>query len=70
MSDSQFHSQLDLEREAVKLGKQAMEQGLIPSFIVHYFPDVWHFYIPNENESDALTPEQAYLQLKKVVEQS
>jgi hypothetical protein len=43
--------------------------GLIPSFVVHYFPDTWVFYIPNESKSEALTPEEAYFRLKKLVEQ-
>lgn len=69
MSEPEFHDQLGLEEKAEQLGKQAMKLGLIPSFVVHYFPDSWVFYIPNENQSDPLTPEQAYLRLKKLVEQ-
>jgi hypothetical protein len=44
--------------------------GLIPSFVVRYFPDNRQYYIPNEKESEPLTPEEAYMQLKKLVEQS
>jgi hypothetical protein len=44
--------------------------GLIQSFVVRVFADSWQFYIPNENESEPLTPEQAYLYLKRLVEQA
>ena len=70
MSEHPFKDQLDLEEEAEKLGKKAMELGLIPSFVIRYFPDTWEFFLPNENNSEALTPEEAYLHLKKLVEQS
>jgi hypothetical protein len=69
MADQQFHDQLSLEEQAEKLGKQAVSLGLIPSFVVHYFPDTWMFYIPNENQSAPLTPEEAYLRLKQLVDQ-
>ncbi|KAB8319542.1 hypothetical protein SD81_011950 [Tolypothrix campylonemoides VB511288] len=68
MSNYEFHDQLSLEAKAEQLGKQAMALGLIPSFVVHYFPDSWIFYIPNEKQSEPLTPEEAYLYLKKLVE--
>ncbi|MEH2300171.1 hypothetical protein [Nostoc sp.] len=69
MAQQPFHDQLSLEEQAEKLGKQAVSLGLIPSFVVHYFPDTWVFYIPNENQSEALTPEEAYLRLKQLVKQ-
>ncbi|MEH2465099.1 hypothetical protein [Nostoc sp.] len=69
MAEQPFHDQLSLEEQAEKLGKQAVSLGLIPSFVVHYFPDTWIFYIPNENQSEALTPEEAYLRLKQLVKQ-
>ena len=69
MAEQLFHDQLSLEEQAEKLGKQAVSLGLIPSFVVHYFPDTWVFYIPNENQSEALTPEEAYLRLKQLVKQ-
>ncbi|MEH2311182.1 hypothetical protein [Nostoc sp.] len=69
MAEQPFHDQLSLEEQAEKLGKQAVSLGLIPSFVVHYFPDTWVFYIPNENQSEALTPEEAYLRLKQQVKQ-
>jgi hypothetical protein len=47
-----------------------MDSGLIASFVVRYFPDSQQFYIPNENEAEPLTPEEAYMRLKKMVEQS
>lgn len=70
MNQPQFHDELTLSETAEKFGKKALELGLIPSFVVRYFPDSSQFYIPNENESEPLTPEQAYLHLKKLVEQS
>lgn len=70
MSEHPFKDQIDLAEEAEKLGKKAMELGLIPSFVIRYFPDIWEFFIPNENSSEVLTPEEAYLHLKKLVEQS
>lgn len=70
MSEHPFRNQLDLEEEAEKLGKQAIKLGLIPSFVIRYFPDTWEFFIPNENKSDGFTPEEAYFHLKKLVEQS
>ena len=69
MSEQPSSSQLILEERAEKLGKQALASGLIPSFAVHYFPDSWVFYIPSGNQSEPLTPEEAYLRLKKLVEQ-
>ena len=69
MSDYQFNDQLSLETRAEELAKRAMTQGLIPSFAIHYFPDNWVFYVPSENQSEPLTPEEAYLRLKKLVEQ-
>lgn len=68
MSNYEFNDQLSLEAKAEELGKQAMTLGLIPSFVVHYFPDSWVFYIPNEKQSEPLTPEEAYLYLKKLVQ--
>jgi hypothetical protein len=69
MTEQPFHDQLSLEEQAEKLGKQAVLLGLIPSFVVHYFPDTWVFYIPNESQSEPLAPEAAYLRLKQLVEQ-
>jgi hypothetical protein len=70
MSKSQFYDEFTLSEAAVKLGKKAMDLGLIRSFLVRYFPDSQQFYISNENEGDPLTPEEAYLRLKKLVEKS
>lgn len=70
MSEYHFKDEISLSETAEQLGKRAMELGLIPSFVVHFFPDSRQFYIPNQNECDPLTPEEAYLRLKKLVEQS
>ncbi len=70
MSNYPFHNEITLAERAEELGKRAMKLGLIPSFVVRHFPDSRQFYIPHENQSDPLTPEEAYLQLKKLVELS
>lgn len=70
MKRSQFHDEFTLTETAAEYGKKALDLGLIPSFVVRYFADSQQFYIPNEKESEALTPEQAYLRLKKLVEQA
>jgi hypothetical protein len=69
MNKPQFHDEFTLSETAVKLGKQAMDLGLIPSFVVRYFSDSQQFYIPDE-KTEPLTPEEAYMRLKKLVEQS
>jgi hypothetical protein len=68
MNEHQFRDEITLAERAEDLGRQALKLGLIPSFVVRHFPDSWQFYIPNETESDPLTPEEAYLQLKKLVD--
>ena len=70
MTKAPFHDEFSLTETAAKLGKKAMDLGLIPSFVVRYYTDSQQFYIPDENQSEPLTPEQAYLRLKKLVEQS
>ncbi|BAY25903.1 hypothetical protein NIES2100_57110 [Calothrix sp. NIES-2100] len=70
MNKYQFHDEFTLAQTAETLGKKALELGLIPSFVVRYFPDNRQYYIPNEKESEPLTPEEAYMRLKKLVEQS
>lgn len=70
MNKPSFHDEFTLSETTVKLGKQAIDLGLIPSFVVRYFSDSQQFYIPDEKASEALTPEEAYMRLKKLVEQS
>lgn len=70
MTKAPFYDEFTLTETAAKLGKKAMDLGLIPSFVVRYFPDSQQFYIPDESQGSLLTPEQAYLRLKKLVEQS
>lgn len=67
MNEHQFSDQLTLAETAETLGKRAMASGLIPSFVIHYFPDNWVFYIPNEQQSEPLTPEEAYFQFQKLL---
>jgi hypothetical protein len=70
MSNHSFHDEISLAEQAEELGRKAMKLGLIPSFVVHHFPDSWLFYVPDQNTSISLTPEEAYLKLKKLVESS
>ena len=70
MKTYQFHDAYTLAETTEALGKKALELGLIPSFVVRYFPDSRQYYIPSEKDSQPLTPEQAYMRLKKLVEQS
>ncbi len=70
MQKYQFHDEFSLSETAVKLGKRAMDLGLIQSFVVRYFPDSQQFYISDEKEAEPYTPEEAYLRLRKLVEQS
>ncbi|MBD2164115.1 hypothetical protein H6G64_12250 [Calothrix sp. FACHB-156] len=65
-----FHDEASLSERAEEFGKKALELGLIPSFVVRYFVDSRQFYIPDENHSEPLTPEEAYMRLKKIVEQA
>lgn len=69
MNPVSFSDEITLAEQAENLGRQALKLGLISSFVVRHFPDSWEFYIPNE-AATALTPEEAYLQLKKLVDQS
>lgn len=69
MSNHLFNDEITLAEQAEILAKQAMKLGLIPSFVVRHFSDSWQFYIPNETESEPLTPEEAYLRLRKMLKQ-
>ncbi len=70
MSKYHFQGQTSLAEEAEKLGKKAVELGLIPSLTVHLFSDCWQFALPQGQESELLTPEEAYLRFKKLVAES
>ncbi|GET40785.1 hypothetical protein [Microseira wollei] len=65
-----FCDEYTLAETAENLAKKAVKLGFIQSFVVRVFADSWQFYIPKENESEPLTPEQAYLYLKRLVEQA
>jgi regulator of sirC expression with transglutaminase-like and TPR domain len=69
MNHAEFTDQITLAARAEKLGETALLMGLIPSFVVRHFPDSWEFYIPDET-AQQLTPEEAYLHLKQLVERS
>ncbi|MBF2064000.1 MAG: hypothetical protein IGS39_06180 [Calothrix sp. C42_A2020_038] len=70
MSQYQFHDEYTLAEVADRLGKKALNLGLIPSFVVRYFADSRQYYIPNEVSSEPLTPEQAYMRFKTMIEKS
>lgn len=63
-----FHDELSLADTAVALGEQAMQQGIIPSFVVRHYPDSRQFLIPDDT-AEPLTPEQAYLKFKQMLGQ-
>ncbi|HEY9799920.1 MAG TPA: hypothetical protein V6D25_06125 [Leptolyngbyaceae cyanobacterium] len=65
----EFHDEYTLAETADKLGKEAVKLNLIPSFVVRYFPDSRQYYIPNET-NEPLTPEEAYMPFKKLIEES
>ncbi|PSN11479.1 hypothetical protein C7293_24130 [filamentous cyanobacterium CCT1] len=69
MTQPTFHDEQSLANAAEDLGNQALQRGLIHSFVVRHFADSRQFYIPDENH-DPLTPEEAYMQFKAWVEQA
>ncbi|MEM9274496.1 MAG: hypothetical protein AAGA80_16245 [Cyanobacteria bacterium P01_F01_bin.143] len=62
-----FHDIMTLAEEAEKLGKKAMQLGLIYSLTVYVFPDCWQFSFYNLQESELLTPQEAYLRFQKLI---
>ncbi|MEH1833623.1 MAG: hypothetical protein V7L29_16485 [Nostoc sp.] len=70
MSNYSFNDEISLVKETEDLATRAMKLELIPSFVVHHFPNSWAFYIPDQNTSPLLTPEEAYLKLIKLIKSS
>ncbi|UKO98379.1 hypothetical protein [Nostoc sp. UHCC 0870] len=70
MSHYLFHDEVTLAEKTEELGRKAVELKLIPSFVVRYYPDSWEFCIPDDNSSTCLTPPEAYMKLKKLVDGS
>ncbi|MEA5593013.1 hypothetical protein [Rivularia sp. UHCC 0363] len=68
MTAYKFHDGYSLAEITDQLGKQALKLGLIPSFTVRFFPDSREYFISHDDKSEALTPEEAYLHFKKLVE--
>lgn len=64
-----YYDELSLSDAAEALGKEALQLGLIHSFVVRHFADNSQFYIPDEHQ-EPLTPEQAYMQLKTLIQRS
>lgn len=69
MNSKHFTSQLKIQEETERLGKKAMDSGLISNFAILYFPDSWEFCIPVNEKYTIFTPEEAYFYFKKLVEQ-
>ena len=70
MDDYRFHDNISLAEVTERLGKKAVKLGLIHDLTVRIYSDNWQFQFPNQTISDPLTPEEAYFQLKALVEQS
>ena len=68
--EHRFHNIMTLAEEAERLGKIALKLGLISNLTVHLFPDCWQFFLSNGQESELLTPQEAYLRFKKLVDRS
>jgi hypothetical protein len=62
-----FTDEQSLIDAAESLGKEALQRGLIQSFVVRHFADSSQFYLPDENH-EPLTPERAYMRFKALVE--
>ena len=67
--EDRFQDLLTLAEAAEKLGKRALELVLRSRLTVHLFPDCWQSSLTNVQESELLTPEEAYLRCKKLGEQ-
>jgi hypothetical protein len=70
MSHYLFHDEVTLAEKTEELGRKAVQLKLIPSFVVRYYPDSWEFCIPDDTNSTCLTPPEAYMKLKKLVDSS
>ena len=70
MSTAKFHDGNSLADTTDELGKQALKLGLIPSFTVRFYADSREYFIAHDDKSEALTPEEAYLYFKKLVEKA
>ena len=68
MGDHNFYDEVSLAEAAETIGKKAVKLGLIRSLTVCIFSDSWQFYLPNRANPEPLTPEEAYLQLKALLE--
>ncbi len=68
MGDHYFYDEISLAEVAETFGKQAVKLGLIRSLTVRIFSDSWQFYLQNPGDTEPLTPEEAYLHLKALVE--
>lgn len=67
MNSPSFHDETSLAETTEKLAKKAMQFQIIPSFRINFFPDSYQFIIPGQG-SEPLTPEQAYMRLKQLLE--
>ncbi len=70
MSKAKFKnlkSQTSIAETAEKLGKKALQMGLISDFAIQFNSDTWQFQVMDQNQSKLLTPEEAYLHFKNIV---
>ncbi|MGB3755864.1 MAG: hypothetical protein WBA07_05750 [Rivularia sp. (in: cyanobacteria)] len=67
---TKFHDGNSLADVTDELGKQALKLGLIPSFTVRFFADSREYFIAHDEKSEALTPEEAYLHFKKLLDKA
>ncbi|MBD2255709.1 hypothetical protein [Nostoc parmelioides] len=70
MAADEFHYEYTLAKTAEKLGKKASQLNLTPSFAARYFADIRQYYIPDEIKSEPLTPEEVYMRLRQLLEDS
>ncbi|NDJ16348.1 hypothetical protein [Myxacorys almedinensis] len=68
MNPHPYQNEETLAETVEELAKEALKRGLIPSYVVHHFPDNREFYIPNERECEPLSVEQAYLKMKRLLD--
>ncbi|NJL83895.1 MAG: hypothetical protein HC890_14905 [Chloroflexaceae bacterium] len=67
MDKPNFHDEISLAEAAESLAKQAMHQGMLNHFTIYFYPDSWQFHFSGKPEGELLTPEEAYLYLKKLL---
>jgi hypothetical protein len=70
MSQNWFAEDNSLSDAVEELAETTVSLGVISSFMVSYQGQQRQFYLPHLSNAEPLTPEQAYLQLKQLMEES